>query len=423
MPWYKTGTVKTTINSNAIIGTGTAFISNSRVGDAFRGPDGNWYEVVNIASDTAMSISPNYQGPTVAAGAYSIAPMQGYVKESADALRGITNTYGTKLLALGTTGNYDVLPVAKGGTGGTTQAAARTGLGLGTSATLSVTTTEERALPGSMGGKVADAGFRGISGFLDLRGSIFETGTPTALSNTGFVTGFVQLSTMGITGSILPGAAYGHLTVVTPLNGKSGVVGQTTIRTVRSGQYETVSYATSDTTWSAWSEPNVRGGANSTITSLSGLTTALSIAQGGTGGNTAALARDGLGLKAASLADILGGVTQSGGVPTGAIFQKGSSANGDFTLFASGLGICTYLQASVVATANTDMTFTWSFPAVFSKVPFAGAWVRGGNANDTFTLNRLTVAPTSGSSATIVGNFSVGQTYYISLVAIGNWFA
>lgn len=94
MPWYKTGTVKTTINSNAIIGTGTAFISNSRVGDAFRGPDGNWYEVVNIASNTAMSISPNYQGPTVAAGTYSIAPMQGYVKESADALRAASRVIG-----------------------------------------------------------------------------------------------------------------------------------------------------------------------------------------------------------------------------------------------------------------------------------------------------------------------------------------
>ncbi|WP_447789532.1 hypothetical protein [Pseudomonas farris] len=117
MPWYKSGTVSVTQNSNAVIGTGTAFIANSRGGDAFRGPDGGWYEVTNIASDTAMSISPNYQGATNAAGAYALAPMQGYVKDSADALRAIVNTYGTKLAALGTTGNYDILPVAKGGTG------------------------------------------------------------------------------------------------------------------------------------------------------------------------------------------------------------------------------------------------------------------------------------------------------------------
>lgn len=87
MTWYKTGTVAVTLGSNAVIGTGTSFIANSRVGDAFRGPDGEWYEVTNIASDTALSIAPDYQGAAVAAAAYSLAPMQGYVKDSADALR------------------------------------------------------------------------------------------------------------------------------------------------------------------------------------------------------------------------------------------------------------------------------------------------------------------------------------------------
>ncbi len=79
-----------TPGSNAVIGTGTGFIRNARVGDAFRGPDGEWYEVINIASDTALSIAPNYQGGAVAAGGYSLAPMQGYVKDSADALRAAT---------------------------------------------------------------------------------------------------------------------------------------------------------------------------------------------------------------------------------------------------------------------------------------------------------------------------------------------
>lgn len=129
MPWYKAGTVSVAQNSNAVIGTGTAFIANSRVGDAFRGPDGGWYEVTNIASDTAMSISPNYQGVTNSAGAYALAPMQGYVKESADALRALVNQFGTKLAALGTTGNYDILPVVKGGTGSAEAGAALANLG------------------------------------------------------------------------------------------------------------------------------------------------------------------------------------------------------------------------------------------------------------------------------------------------------
>lgn len=101
MPWYKSGTVSVTQNSNAVIGTGTAFIANARVGDAFRGPDGGWYEVTNIASDTALSIAPNYIGATNASGAYALAPMQGYVKDSADALRALVNQFGGVLAVLG----------------------------------------------------------------------------------------------------------------------------------------------------------------------------------------------------------------------------------------------------------------------------------------------------------------------------------
>ncbi len=89
MTWYKTGTVTVTPGSNAVIGAGTSFIANSRVGDGFRGPDGGWYEITNIASDTAMSIAPAYGNPS----AYSIAPLQGYLKDSADALRAATMTF------------------------------------------------------------------------------------------------------------------------------------------------------------------------------------------------------------------------------------------------------------------------------------------------------------------------------------------
>ena len=130
MPWYKSGTVSVVLNSNAVIGTGTAFLSNGRVGDAFRGPDGAWYEVTNIASDTAMSISPTYKGANNAAGSYALAPMQGYVKDSADALRALVNTYGAKLAALGSTANFEILPVVNGGTGSSTPSAARAAIGL-----------------------------------------------------------------------------------------------------------------------------------------------------------------------------------------------------------------------------------------------------------------------------------------------------
>jgi hypothetical protein len=131
MPWYKAGTVSVTKNSSTVTGIGTAFVANIRVGEEFRGPDGVGYEITNVASDTALSIDPPYMGAT-GTGNYAVKPVQGYLKSAADALNALRLQFGAKLAALGTTGNYDILPVTNGGTGGSSQADARTGLGLGT---------------------------------------------------------------------------------------------------------------------------------------------------------------------------------------------------------------------------------------------------------------------------------------------------
>lgn len=143
MPWSRGGTVAVTQNSTTVTGAGTGFVANGRVGDAFLGPDGRWYEVTNIASDTALSILPAYLGAT-ANGVYALAPMQGYVKQSADALRTLVNQFGGVLAVLGSEGTQsgvrqslglgavateNVVPVARGGTGATSQAAACDGIG------------------------------------------------------------------------------------------------------------------------------------------------------------------------------------------------------------------------------------------------------------------------------------------------------
>ncbi len=130
MPWYRVGSVAITAGQTTVTGTGTAFSANARVGDAFQGPDGRWYEVANIASATVLSILPAYQGATVAGGSYGLAPMQGYVKESADRLRQLVDQWGSTLAGLGSVSTENVVPVAKGGTGGTNPALARSGLGL-----------------------------------------------------------------------------------------------------------------------------------------------------------------------------------------------------------------------------------------------------------------------------------------------------
>lgn len=92
MAWYKTGSVTVNTGDTYITGVNTRFASNTRVGDAVRLPDGEWYELINTSSETVIGIFPAYKGPSVVASTnYMIAPIQGYNKETADRLRYITD--------------------------------------------------------------------------------------------------------------------------------------------------------------------------------------------------------------------------------------------------------------------------------------------------------------------------------------------
>ncbi|MBC3464979.1 hypothetical protein [Pseudomonas sp. RW10S2] len=130
MPWYKVGTVAVTAGQTTVTGTGTNFTLNARAGDGFVGPDGLEYEIANVPSSTALSILPAYRGVTVSAGSYVIKPMQGYPKDLADRVKLLVDQWGATLASLGTVATENIVPVSKGGTGATTQADARTNLGL-----------------------------------------------------------------------------------------------------------------------------------------------------------------------------------------------------------------------------------------------------------------------------------------------------
>ncbi|MCV9917821.1 phage tail protein [Pseudomonas sp. BT-42-2] len=285
MPWYRVGSVAITAGQNTVTGTGTNFSTNARVGDAFQGPDGRWYEVTNIASGTVLSILPAYQGATVSAGAYGLAPMQGYVKESADRLRQLVDQFGATLALFG---------------GATTAPVLRQNIG-----------AAER-------------------------------------------------------------------------------------------------------------------GANSDITSVTGLTTALSVAQGGTGGKTQVDARAGLGLGAAAVAAIVGPVSMSGGAPNGAIIERGSNANGEYTKYADGTLIC---SAIITATAvvidfahfggyRSGQT-TWVFPASFVSTP---------SVIPVAQVNQSSGAASGNNGTTQAGLFFLSNTAQtaatriVNVVAIGRWF-
>lgn len=344
MPWYKAGTVSVVQNSNAVVGTGTAFIVNARVGDAFRGPDGGWYEVTNIASDTALSISPNYQGVNNNAGVYALAPMQGYVKQSADALRALVNQFGGVLAVLG------VDP---------TLAGVRSALNLN------------------------DTG-----GLIEGTNKYYTDSRVRGALLTGLVT--TDASAVAATDALL--AALGKL--------------------------------------QAQASAKAAKGANSDITSLSALSTALSVAQGGTGvGSMSALLTALNAIGNFSRGNSVGTVSQSGGIPTGAIAERGSNANGEFVKLIDGTMICWAIKSSqvtgFVAVGNVfygGAFGPYQFPATFvgsvvcrCLVPSNGVyvWSTDGNGFASTTQTQLFYM-----MAAVNATITIFPTFF----AIGRWF-
>lgn len=112
--------------------------------------------------------------------------------------------------------------------------------------------------------------------------------------------------------------------------------------------------------------------------------------------------------------DAVGTVSQTGGLPTGAMVERGSNANGAWTRYADGTQICTRL-ITVGSAGSTD----WSFPASFSAAP---AGVSGNPqvaaarmlaiGNVTTTTARLRVYNTAG---TLVDTDCL-------MLAVGRWF-
>jgi hypothetical protein len=61
--------------------------------------------------------------------------------------------------------------------------------------------------------------------------------------------------------------------------------------------------------------------------------------------------------------NVIGTVSQSSSIPTGALIERGNNANGTYFRFAGGLQICFFSRTTSSGTA------TWTYPAAFSSAP------------------------------------------------------
>ncbi len=125
----------------------------------------------------------------------------------------------------------------------------------------------------------------------------------------------------------------------------------------------------------------------------------------------------------ASLRSILGTVSQSGGVPTGAIVERGSSAAGEYVKFADGTMICTRdgFGANTTTTAagavfinTTDVV--WTFPVPFVARPVGSATPLGnfrwaGVTNTTTNMTIRQYCPASSATSVEVQAYAIGRWF------------
>lgn len=117
--------------------------------------------------------------------------------------------------------------------------------------------------------------------------------------------------------------------------------------------------------------------------------------------------------------NILGTVSQSSGVPTGAIIEQGSNANGNFVRYADGTQIC-FVNNVTAPVANTLTSSSHSWPAVFSVSPMLGCAPNSSVIGTTLTAMTARAATTTGYTQTILRSNTTSTA--LNVIAIGRWF-
>ena len=112
--------------------------------------------------------------------------------------------------------------------------------------------------------------------------------------------------------------------------------------------------------------------------------------------------------------NVVGSVAQNAGIPTGAVIERGSNANGDYVRFADGTQICTQSLA-----LSSSAATGWTYPAAFVAAPAVGGTV----AAAVLSALVLDAAPTATAvslSARDKADARRADTAHLN--AIGRWF-
>lgn len=126
--------------------------------------------------------------------------------------------------------------------------------------------------------------------------------------------------------------------------------------------------------------------------------------------------------------NVLGTVSQSGGVPTGALMEYGTNSGGEFWKFASGLMICAKNAALGASTTAAGPIFTstqaaiGSMPATFASLPYVATLgitnTSGGGWSACYTF----WTTTNWGNWAVYTEISRAGATTLNLIAIGRWF-
>lgn len=137
-----------------------------------------------------------------------------------------------------------------------------------------------------------------------------------------------------------------------------------------------------------------------------------------------------------SAGNVVGPVSEAAGLPTGAVIESGSNANGYYARFADGTQICATNSLMALNTNASLCSVFWSFPATFIDPPYGTQVIVDGDE-----WNDLAVAPTvsRGDIVPFRGNqtkngmtaqvwarsgisFDPADAVPLSTMAIGRWY-
>ncbi len=114
--------------------------------------------------------------------------------------------------------------------------------------------------------------------------------------------------------------------------------------------------------------------------------------------------------------NVLGTVSQSGGVPTGALIEQGTNASGRYVRFADGTQICTGLVTLAYSGVAGILTVIWTYPATFAAAPVT-SFVSRTSGGDYTNVNIRDM----GARVVFPGTLTAVLNQYSAPGATGTW--